>query len=633
LLGEAGNFEAGHTYLVDVIAGGPGFVAVGQTNRGIGLWTSVDGVEWERLQDGGGVHAAFWLSTDGRNWRRVPAGPELAFREVRTPLGGWSPDGPWGRMSWLTTDEDELIAEGVLRCNECRTPSAANRTSGTGRSSGGLRWSGLASSEDRPDRDRIVWRSRDGLHWSRSTHNYEGDRDPPEFIGGLVGWMRGGPVTDVVEISADGQQWRQAYRSSDGLMDMAHGADGFLAIGYGTPTTPDGESSIVVATSPDGTDWTEWSDPGGLANSRIVAVAMGDDRAVAVGGGEGELVAFITPALADPPRRLPQANEPEGGLASVGGTWEHEADLIRPVRGATAVSLSDGTIAILGGRTFDGLSRVALRFDPQDGTSTRMPPLEWARSAPGAVSLSDDTILAFGGDLHGGRRALGRSVEAFDPQTQRWSRRRPMPVGRRHGTTRAVVGPGGLVYVGGGAFGWGNHHLDIYDPRRDRWLRSIPLPVGATSLDLVFNGENLLALTPARIWRWAAGERVWHPGPALLRGGYDARAVGLPDGRLVLLRPLVVARPGRSEADVRTLVEVFDPATGVWSDGPSMTARFDFAYTTLSDGRVLLFGGSAVRPPEPDEDFPDEPVAPCELGRSVGGLRDVRSLTLEPATE
>ena len=95
-----------------VVAGGPGLVAVGYNSGGAAVWTSTDGLIWERvpqrgrlrrlrhdLGGGGGSGPgrrrlrrpevrAVWTSTDGLAWERVPYDEAVFGGSVAMQLGG-----------------------------------------------------------------------------------------------------------------------------------------------------------------------------------------------------------------------------------------------------------------------------------------------------------------------------------------------------------------------------------------------------------------------------------------------------------------------------------------------------------------------------------------------------------------
>jgi N-acetylneuraminic acid mutarotase len=93
--------------------------------------------------------------------------------------------------------------------------------------------------------------------------------------------------------------------------------------------------------------------------------------------------------------------------------------------------------------------------------------------------------VAINGRVHAIGGAVGdtsvtkRSVDwhlVYDPNTDRWSRRAPLPTGRDHTGALAV---GEVIHVIGGRVD--NFHTNsnlhhIYDPRRDQWEVRRPLP-------------------------------------------------------------------------------------------------------------------------------------------------------------
>lgn len=78
-----------------------------------------------------------------------------------------------------------------------------------------------------------------------------------------------------------------------------------------------------------------------------------------------------------------------------------------------------------------------------------------------------------------GKEAL-RSVEVYDPATDTWSERSPMPEGRH--AMAAALGADGKIYVVGGAVSYsepvGSRSVFVYDPETDRWSEGPPLRHG-----------------------------------------------------------------------------------------------------------------------------------------------------------
>src|SRR5207249_1739347 len=129
-----------------------------------------------------------------------------------------------------------------------------------------------------------------------------------------------------------------------------------------------------------------------------------------------------------------------------------------------------------------------------------------------------------------------KSLEVYDPITDTWTVKTPMPNPRSAG---AAVLNGELYTVGGDGFGT----VEAYDPATDSWSSKAPLP--------------------------GNGNTIYNPGVAVLNGNLYVVG-GFNNG---------------------TTVEVYDPTSNQWSYGPSMlSARGDLAVAALSD-RLFAVGG------------------------------------------
>jgi hypothetical protein len=209
---DSGDFSgAGDYHMADVVVGGPGLVAVGSVgsvDAGVAaVWTSQDGVVWSRvghddevfggdgwqfmtsvtLSDlglvavggdgsGGDLDAAVWTSPDGLVWSQAVdtdgmlagsgdqamasvtvGGPGLVAVGREKPGSDFdsvvwvSPDG----ASWTRTDTGDVFGgpgdQVIAQVAEL---------------SGGLMAVGYERTEDR---DAQVWKSTDGLTWTKST--------------------------------------------------------------------------------------------------------------------------------------------------------------------------------------------------------------------------------------------------------------------------------------------------------------------------------------------------------------------------------------------------------------------------------------------------------------------------------
>jgi N-acetylneuraminic acid mutarotase len=95
-----------------------------------------------------------------------------------------------------------------------------------------------------------------------------------------------------------------------------------------------------------------------------------------------------------------------------------------------------------------------------------------------AVVAVGGKVYAIGGGIPGpGWITPENWTEVYDPKTNTWDRRAPMPTAR-DGLDAAVVG--GKIYVIGGV-SFGNPHSafaenEVYDPGNDTWTNLTPAP-------------------------------------------------------------------------------------------------------------------------------------------------------------
>ena len=159
----------------------------------------------------------------------------------------------------------------------------------------------------------------------------------------------------------------------------------------------------------------------------------------------------------------------------------------------------------------------------------------------------------------------------------------------------AATLPDGQVYVRGG------QDAERYDPRTDRWTSiatglhplfdpalvilpgGVVLTIGGMSCGHCGNG-NLERYDPAT-GKVTFGAYLHHA-----RAGHTATVLG--DGRVLVTGGEQGAIPRSPAEGPYTAVELYDPATDTWTDGPPLAlARAYHTATRLADGRVLVVGG------------------------------------------
>jgi len=320
------HYQGGQADLVDVVAGGPGLVAVGFFDRGpeAAIWTSADGRSWRLARDfpvkdgtlaeavgagprgllvGGtdGRRAAAWISGDGRSWTQVDGGS--AFDDAAAPLqitavvpwrGGWSAGGYLGTFAGPLRAAFWFSADGA---SWQRMPDGAafddGRVMAMAAFGDGLVAVGATGTFDRRT-GGAVWTSIDGLTWERLPSSTDLQ------AGVLFGVVAGGSGLVAVGAdpddraamawtSADGIAWTRAPEGTSlqnfglkiRMQDVALIGNELIAGGhllFGTQY-----ATAVLWHSRDGITWERAPEVPAFGDGEVSGIVAGGPGAVAVG--------------------------------------------------------------------------------------------------------------------------------------------------------------------------------------------------------------------------------------------------------------------------------------------------------------------------------------------------------------
>jgi hypothetical protein len=278
----------------DVIAGGPGLVAVGRTGNihtgDAAVWTSRDGTTWSRLRD---VSSVFDDEAGGMTWMSSVVHAD----SILVAVGGrnrcckydvaaivWtSPDG----IIWSRTPDNETVFDGA-RMNSVTTGGP------------GLVAVGNEKREGDEQSKVAVWTSPDGITWSRVPHD-NADFDGASMVSvvsGAFGLVAvGADWVDeraAVWTSPDGISWSRVrsdetvFSENTEMKSVTIGGPGLVAVG----TDWSDGGSAAVWTSPDGITWSRvphdeavfaGPDHDGSQEGGSVAIEMDD----VIAGGPG----------------------------------------------------------------------------------------------------------------------------------------------------------------------------------------------------------------------------------------------------------------------------------------------------------------------------------------------------------
>lgn len=242
-----------------VTVGSSGLVAVGGIDQRAAVWTSPDGIEWSRVSHDDAVFGGEVGPSSGGSFMRdvTAGGPGLvAVGQSEPNAAVWtSPDG----IGWSRVPHDDVVLGGEVGLIFGGTQMNSVTVGGPGLVAVG--------SEGSPDGggDAAVWVSVDGIVWSRLPHDeaifggetdgYDGQSMSSVTAGGPGLVAVGSDVgRAAVWTSVDGLTWSRVldddvFATASGMNSVTVGGPGLVAVG-------EAENTAAVWTSPDGITWS-----------------------------------------------------------------------------------------------------------------------------------------------------------------------------------------------------------------------------------------------------------------------------------------------------------------------------------------------------------------------------------------
>jgi len=267
------------------------------------------------------------------------------------------------------------------------------------------------------------------------------------------------------------------------------------------------------------------------------------------------------------------------------GRWQHTAHL-----------LSDGRVIVVGGETGSTPLATTELYDPASNSWSAGPSMQTARIQHSATLLQSGKLLVVGG--LGPGPSLTGSAELFDPKTTSWSSAGSISPRRGHA---AALLPDGRVLVSGGnpyATDTGAENLadtTIFDPDRNSWTLSAAMikPRAGHIMVTLRTGRLLVAggwsrsgaLNETEIYDFA--KNMWAVAAPMVMARVNAAGVVLNDGRV-----LVAGGCGGCP-----FAELYDPTTNAWTTPTQPQTNPGYPrLTMLADGRAVMTGGSGPPP-------------------------------------
>ncbi|MCP9447094.1 MAG: hypothetical protein NNA22_05935 [Nitrospira sp.] len=235
----------------------------------------------------------------------------------------------------------------------------------------------------------------------------------------------------------------------------------------------------------------------------------------------------------------------------------------------------------------------------------------WRSAAPMPAKRTEVAVAALGGKIYvvGGfeKPSLGNvmnlsitpTVEVYDPATDRWTAKAPLPVGLHHVGIGVV---GGRLYVIGG---YARSGINIwspvatvyaYDPVTDRWTERAPMPTARGALSVAEQGGKLYAIGGFDRKANVAAVEVYDPPldrwetRSPLPTPRDHLATAAVEGKIYAIGGRVNGDYGRNLA----VVEMYDPLADRWTGVADLpTARSGITASVLNH-MIYVFGGEGA---------------------------------------
>jgi N-acetylneuraminic acid mutarotase len=359
-----------------------------------------------------------------------------------------------------------------------------------------------------------------------------------------------------------------------------------------------------------------------LANGRVLVVAGADESGFdAVTVGSVELYDSTTDSFASTASMLAPRNGHittllatgkvliAGGSIDTGNESTNAAELFDPATGNytatgsmlashsghTATLLANGKVLITDTGTN---STSAELYDPVAGTWSAAGPTPLFNPGRAVALLNDGRVLVAGGLTTTGI-GVSSNCYLFNPSNSSWTATGSMTNAR--GNFTATLLTNGNVLVAGGVYPdvFNNGTLnpfaaaEVYDSKTGTWSATASMNSARAShtANLLPNGKVLVTGSPSELYDPSTA--TWtRTGSNLVTRTY-APSIQLLNGQILVIAGVVGTTGGFISTPINTnSTEIFDPTTGKWRPGPSLTySPSHTAAALLPNGKVLVNGG------------------------------------------
>jgi N-acetylneuraminic acid mutarotase len=262
--------------------------------------------------------------------------------------------------------------------------------------------------------------------------------------------------------------------------------------------------------------------------------------------------------------------------------------------------------AVVNGKIYAIGNEANYEYDPAADNWTAKKPMPTARQYFG-IAVHQNKIYIIGGswwDSEKGRRIPSNANEVYDPLTDTWETKEPMPTNRSNFEASMV---NGKIYLMGGRTGDQKTTValnEVYDPATDSWTTKEPMlyPVVAYASAVVdgkiyviggtnefHNPDDPLYTDYNQIYdpevdTWSLGASL----PKVVRNA----AAGATTGVKAQKRIYVVGGTTDGSMEGTNITQAYDPENNDWAIGASMPTARGWLAVAVVDDMLYAIGGS-----------------------------------------
>jgi outer membrane protein assembly factor BamB len=268
------------------------------------------------------------------------------------------------------------------------------------------------------------------------------------------------------------------------------------------------------------------------------------------------------------------------------GSWATNLAAMSPPRAQCGAATIGGLVYLVGGGDcICSVTSTLQAYDPLANTWTNLAPMPTARYQVGAAELNG-LLYAIGGNPGcGDIYQMLSAVEAYDPVSNLWSSRAPLPAGI---SQAGVVSAVGKIYVIGGAGCCAGNTVYCYDPATNGWSLKTPIPVQYC------NGTAVAVNGIIYIIGGGCGSEASVYAYDPVADAWTARSP-MPTARSAcagaVVNGIIYVAGGYGASGYLATVEAYNPATDTWSEVTPLPSPLNAGAAAAVNGTLYVLGG------------------------------------------